>query len=395
MTALLILDVGTTSLRAAVVDGDARIRHLEQRSFPPSTPFPGLVEFDAKELAAVAIDALRAAMAAVDEPIDAIGITNQRATTIVWDRSDGEPIGPALGWQDLRTVTECIVAKAEHDLALAPNQSATKVGWLIANSPGAAERDLCFGTVDSWLAWVLTEGAVHVTDPSNASVTGLIRTDGSGWDSRVCELLGVDTGILPAIVDTAGSVIGEATVLDGSPPITSLAGDQQASLVGQGCVSPGLAKITFGTGGMLDLCTGTPTPHHGRRGEHGTYPIIAWSRGGERTWAREAIMLAAGSNVDWLREDLGLIETSAESGRLAGQCESTEGVVYVPALLGLGTPIWDYGARGALFGLTPAAPRRMSCGQCSRASRRAASTSSRRPRPRLGCASQRSASTAG
>jgi glycerol kinase len=352
VTALLILDIGTTGLRAAIVDEAVQIRHLEARAFLPSTPFPGLVEFDASEMARLVLDAARQAMAAAGEPITAVGITNQRASTVVWDRSSGEPIAPALGWQDLRTVTECIVARAEHDLALAPNQSATKIGWLLANTPDIEGRDLCFGTVDSWIAWVLTQGAVHVTDASNATVTGLIRPDGSGWDERVCGLLGVPLEMLPAIVDTTGSVLGVATALDGSPPITSLAGDQQASLVGQGCVTPGLAKITFGTGGMLDVCTGEQTPEHGRRGAFGTFPLIAWSRNGVRTWAREAIMLSAGSNVEWLRDDLQLIETSADSARLAAECETADGVVYVPALLGLGTPQWDYGARGALFGLT-------------------------------------------
>jgi glycerol kinase len=352
VTALLILDIGTTGLRASIVDGDARIRHIEHRPFAPTSPFPGLVEFDAEQLATLTVEAATSAIDVAGEPITAVGITNQRATTIVWDRASGTPVGPALGWQDLRTVTECIVARAEHDLALAPNQSATKVAWLLANAAGGAADDVCFGTVDSWLTWVLTGGAVHATDPSNASVTGLIRSDSSGWDERVCGLLGVPVGILPAIVDTTGTVIGEAVILDGAPPITSLAGDQQSSLVGQGCVAPGLAKITFGTGGMLDVCTGDATPQHGRRGEHGTYPIVAWSHEGERTWAREAIMLAAGSNIDWLRDDLGLIESSAHSAQRAAECDTSDGVVYVPALLGLGTPIWDYGARGALFGLT-------------------------------------------
>ena len=350
MTALLAIDVGTTSVRAAVVDGDLRIRTIARRPFAPATPFPGLVEFDAAELARVVLDAV--AEATTDgEPITAVGITNQRASTIVWDRATGEPIGPALGWQDLRTVGECLAARAEHDLALAPNQSATKLAWLLANTPGAAERDLCFGTVDTWLTWSLTDGAVHVTDPSNAAITGLLELDGRTWSDRVLTSLGLDRALLPSIVDTSG-VIGEATAIPGGPPIAALVGDQQASLVGQGCVTPGRAKITFGTGGMLDVCRGPGGPPSARRGDHGTYPIVAWSRGDEVVWGAEAIMLAAGMNVDWLREDLGLIATSAESHEVAASVASADGVVFVPALLGLGTPQWDYGARGTLLGVT-------------------------------------------
>jgi glycerol kinase len=350
MTAILSIDVGTTSVRAAVVDGDLAIRAMARRPFAPSTPFPGLVEFDAAELVRIVRDAVAEVTAATD-PVTAVGITNQRASTVVWDRATGEPIAPALGWQDLRTVGECLVARAEHDLALAPNQSATKLAWLLANTAGAAERDLCFGTVDSWLAWSLSGGAAHITDPTNAAVTGLMGLDGASWNPRVLDVLGLDAALLPAIVDTSG-IVAEATALPGGPPIAALVGDQQASLVGQGCVKPGRAKVTFGTGGMLDVCTGPRGPVSARRGEHGTYPIVAWSRGGAVTWGAEAIMLAAGMNIDWLREDLGLIATSEESHDIAASVESADGVVFVPALLGLGTPQWDYGARGTLLGVT-------------------------------------------
>lgn len=360
MTALLVIDVGTTGLRAAVVGDDARIQELDYRPFPPSTPFPGLVEFDAAAMSDLVLDAARSVMAASGRAVDAVGITNQRASTIVWDRATGVPVGPGLGWQDLRTVNECLTARAEHGLALAPNQSATKVAWLLdsidARATGAGadsrERDLCFGTVDSWLVWVLSAGERHVTDPTNASVTGLMRVDGSGWDEAVCDVLRIPLSMLPEIVDTAGATVAEATLLEGSPPITAVAGDQQASLVGQGCVHAGMTKITFGTGGMLDVCSGQHPPERASRSAHGTFPIVAWSLGGRRTWAREAIMLAAGSNVDWLSEDLGLFEKSADSSELAARCETSEGTMYVPALLGLGTPYWDYGARATLVGMT-------------------------------------------
>lgn len=350
MSALLAIDVGTTSVRAAVVDGDLAIASMARRPFPPSTPFPGLVEFDAAELVRIVLDAVAEATASAGA-ITAVGITNQRASTVVWDRATGEPIAPALGWQDLRTVGECLTARAEHDLALAPNQSATKLAWLLANTPGAAERDLCFGTVDTWLAWSLSGGSLHVTDASNAAVTGLLALDGRTWSDHVLGALGIPAGVLPTVVDSS-AVLGEASALPGSPPIAALVGDQQASLVGQGCVAPGRAKITFGTGGMLDVCTGDAAPASARRGEHGTYPIAAWARGGVVTWGAEAIMLAAGANVDWLREDLGLIATSAESHGVAATVDTADGVVFVPALLGLGTPHWDYGARGTLLGVT-------------------------------------------
>jgi glycerol kinase len=347
---VLVVDVGTSGLRAAVVDGEGAVHALEYRPFPPSSPFPGLVEFDGAAMAAAVLDVATKSLAAAG-PVEAVGITNQRASTLVWDRSTGQPIGPGLGWQDLRTVFDCITAKTEHGLALAPNQSATKVAWLLNNIAGARDRDLCFGTVDTWVAWVLSGGAVHVTDPSNAAVTGLLLADTTAWSAEACAALGVPMEMLPTLVDSTG-VFGEASALAGSPPLAALVGDQQASLVGQGCVRPGLAKITFGTGGMFDVCTGTRAPSSARRSEHGTFPIVAWSQAGQRTWGTEAIMLSAGTNVDWLRDDLGIIDTAAHSHEVASQCEHTDGVVYVPALMGLGTPHWDYGARGTLLGLT-------------------------------------------
>lgn len=349
---ILVIDVGTTGLRVALVRPDGSLAHVEYRAFAPESPFPGMVEFDAAEMARLVLDAAAAAIATTDEPITAVGVAAQRASTVVWDRATGEPIGPALGWQDLRTIGECLTARAEHDLALAPNQSATKVGWLLANH--AADRDhgdLCFGTVDTWVAWTLTGGASHVTDHTNAAVTGLYSFELQGWDHEVCRVLGVDPAMLPDIVDSTG-VIAPATAIAGAPPLAALVGDQQASMVGQGCIEPGRAKITFGTGGMLDVCIGEVAPPAGRRSDNGTFPIIAWSDGGRKVWGVEAIMLSAGTNVDWLCDDMGLIDTPADSHTVACGCASTEGVVYVPALLGLGTPSWDYGARGTLLGLT-------------------------------------------
>jgi len=347
---VLVVDVGTSGLRAAVARPDGTLTALHQRPFPPSTPFPGLVEFDASGMAAAVREVALAALAEAG-PVQAVGITAQRASTIVWDRATGEPVGPGLGWQDLRTVIDCIVAKSEHGLGLAPNQSATKVAWLLNQFDPGRERDLCFGTVDTWLAWVLSDGGVHVTDHSNAAVTGLLLPDASGWSSKACEALRIPEGMLPRVVDTSG-VFGEATALPGAPPLASLVGDQQASLVGQSCVRPGLAKITFGTGGMLDLCTGTQPPASAQRAANGTFPIVAWSRNGGLMWGAEAIMLSAGTNVEWLVTDLGIVDSPAATHDVAAACDTTDGVVYVPALMGLGTPHWDYGARGTLLGLT-------------------------------------------
>jgi glycerol kinase len=347
---VLVVDVGTSGLRAAVVRADGEVHGLHHRPFAPSSPFPGMVEFDASAMASAVLEVAHAALADAG-PVTAVGVTAQRASTVVWDRATGEPIGPGIGWQDLRTVFDCITAKAEHGLHLAPNQSATKVAWLLNTFDADRQRDLCFGTVDSWVAWVLSRGSVHVTDHSNAAVTGLLKPDASAWSSTACAALGIPEAMLPSLVDTSG-VFGEASALPGSPSLASLVGDQQGSLVGQSCVRPGQAKITFGTGGMLDMCTDAGPPSTGNRTSEGIFPIVAWSRGGRRTWGVEAIMLSAGTNVEWLVNDLEILSTPAESHDVAAQCETADGVVYVPALMGLGTPHWDYGARGTMLGLT-------------------------------------------
>jgi glycerol kinase len=347
---ILVIDVGTSGLRAAVVRPDATVTALHVRAFPPVSPFPGMVEFDASAMAELVIEVASAALAE-GGPVTSVGVTTQRASTIVWDRATGRPVGPALGWQDLRTVIDCLTVRAEHGITLAPNQTATKAAWLLAQHDPDRSADLCIGTVDSWIVWVLTRGDRHVTDRTNAGVTGLALPDASAWNDWVCTSLQIPTSMLPEIVDTS-SEIGRATALDGAPPITALVGDQQGSLIGQSCVRPGHTKITFGTGGMLDVVTGEKAPTSAQRNTGGTFPIVAWSRDGDVTWGTEGIMLSAGTNVEWLCQDMGLIDTPAHSHDVAAQCETTDGVVYVPALLGLGTPQWDYGARGTLLGIT-------------------------------------------
>ena len=351
---ILVIDVGTSSVRAAAVRADATVAIEHHQALLPSSPAPGCVEFDADELARVALDLARRVLADAG-PVDAIGIANQRASTIVWDRATGAPVGPGIGWQDLRTAGTCLMLQ-EQGIRVAPNASATKAGFLLDLADPDRQRDLCVGTVDTWLTWRLSEGAIHATDATNAGVTGLQRGDAADWDDKVLDALRIPRASLPHVVDSSG-VLGPATALDGAPPIAALVGDQQSSLVGQGCVHEGQAKITFGTGGMLDLHLGEQRPRFERQGEGGCFPIVAWRRDGVTAWGVEAVMLSAGTNVEWLRDDLGIIASAEESHDIASRCESADGVVYVPALLGLGAPRWDYGARGTLLGLTRGSER--------------------------------------
>ncbi|HEY1990714.1 MAG TPA: FGGY-family carbohydrate kinase [Acidimicrobiales bacterium] len=350
---ILVVDVGTSGVRGAIVEPDGSVHHVHHVQVLPDTPFPGLVEFDPSAMADAVLDVAGRSLAD-GGPVEAVGIANQRASTIVWDRATGEPVGPGIGWQDLRTVGTCLELQAK-GFRLAPNASATKVAAILDQfdpDRSRAERgELAFGTVDSWVAWTLSDGQLHISDASNAGVTGLVHRDGTLWDTAVLEELRIPASMLPTIVDSTG-VVGEAVKLPGRPPIAGIAGDQQASLVGQGCTRPGLAKATFGTGGMLDQCVGAVRPSNPSRGDNGTIPIVAWRRGGEVTWGIEAIMLSAGTCVEWLRDDLGLIDTAAESDAVAAACPDTGDVWFVPALLGLGTPVWDFGARGTYVGIT-------------------------------------------
>jgi glycerol kinase len=346
---VLVVDIGTSTVRAAVVDAERTFHADIAHELLPDSPADGLVEFDAQAMAAASLTVAREALAR-GGPVDAVGISNQRASTVVWERASGEPIGPGIGWQDLRTVGHCLALRAS-GLRLQPNQSATKLQWLLDQFEPDRGRDLCFGTVDSWIAWTLSGGSLHVADATNAAVTGLVALGAPDrWDTATLDALRVPHAMLPAIVDSAG-ILGAASELPGAPPVACLLGDQQASLVGQGCVRRGDAKITFGTGGMLDVTLGEGAPD-ALRGPAGTFPIVTWRHGGTCTWGAEAVMLAAGTNVQWLRDELGLINSAAESHDVASACEDTGGVVYVPAPLGLGTPHWDFGARGALFGVT-------------------------------------------
>ncbi len=353
---VLVVDVGTSGVRAAVVRPDATVDHVHHVPVLPQSPGPDLVEFDAAVVAAAALEVAHAALAE-GGPVAAVGVANQRASTIVWERATGRPLAPGIGWQDLRTVIRCLELQGQ-GIRVAPNASATKLEWILDQvdpDRRRAERgELCFGTVDTWLAWTLSGGALHVTDATNAGVTLLVDPSTIQWDEGVLERLRIPPALMPRVVDTAGE-LGPASALPGAPPLCALAGDQQASLVGQGCTRRGLAKATFGTGGMLDQCTGSDpsaAPASAARGRAGTFPIAAFRVGGRTTWGVEAVMLSAGTCVEWLRDGLGVLASAEESEAVAARCESSGDVWFVPALLGLGTPVWDFGARGTLVGLT-------------------------------------------
>ena len=360
--AVLAVDVGTSGVRAAVVNTAGEVVTSFYRPALPTSPMVNFVEFDPVEQFEAVVGVARQALDTWGSPVAAVGITNQRASTILWDRATGTPAGPGVGWQDLRTVGTCLALQAQ-GLRLAPNASATKLAFLLDLADPDRRRaeagELAFGTVDTWLAWTLSGGTVHATEPGNAGVTALVTVDGSpgsgvspmAWDPAVLEALRIPAAVLPPIVDSSG-VIGEARTLPGAPPIAGLAGDQQASLLGQGCVRRGDTKLTLGTGGMLDVCTGATGPRWAGRGPAGTIPIAAWRRAGMLIWGAEAIAITAGTAVEWLRDGLGIVGSAAATEALAASVPDSGGVVFVPAFLGLGTPEWDYGARGGFFGLS-------------------------------------------
>jgi glycerol kinase len=350
-SSVLVVDIGTSAVRAAVIRPDASLSGFTQVPVLPVTPFPGLVEVDAAAIAAAVLETAAAALGAAG-PVRGVGITNQRATTIVWSRDTGEPVAPGQGWQDLRTVGTCLELQSQ-GFRFPPNASATKLAAILdqVDPDRVGGESLRFGTIDTWCAWVLSAGSLHVTDATNAGVTWLADPTGTRWDESALDVLRIPIEVMPRIVDSSG-VVGEASALPGAPPICALAGDQQASLVGQACTRPGLAKATFGTGGMLDQCAGPEAPAALEPSAHGTFPIVAWRRAGTVTYGVEAVMLSAGSCIEWLRDDLGIVSDAAQTAELAASCDDTGDVWFVPALLGLGTPLWDFGARGTIVGLT-------------------------------------------
>ena len=348
----LAIDVGSSSVRTALVSESGEVSHVHQRRLTITSPQPGEVELDAIEIGRAVLELAERTLLDGGDCV-AVGITNQRATTLVFDPLTGAPLGPTLGWQDLRTVFDCLVLQSE-GLRLAPNQSATKAKWLVANAARDAES-MRFATLETWIAWLLTKGASHVTDRSNAAITGLVSVGVDHWDARILDLLGLDPAMMPRIVDTIAEQ-GPASALRGAPPITALVGDQSASMFGQSIVHSG-AKITFGTGAMLNMVRGTTGPTTMTPYDSGCFPIVARSQHGVVTWGLEGIVLSAGSALDWARDEVGLLDDVASSESIARSIPSAEGVWFVPALSGLGTPYWDFGARGGFFGLTRGSSR--------------------------------------
>ncbi len=364
---ILAIDQGTTGTTSLVMDTHGATLGRATREFAQHFPEPGQVEHDAEQIWSSVIDATGAALSAAGVPgerIAAIGITNQRETTLIWDRATGTPIHRAIVWQDRRTAPRCAELRdAGHSdlvqettgLVLDPYFSATKIAWLLDNVPGArakAERgELAFGTIDSFLVWRLSEGArVHATDVTNASRTSLMNLRTLDWDRRMLELFGVPRAVLPAIVGSAERVAvtrGFSPLPDGIP-IAGIAGDQQAALFGQACFGVGDAKCTYGTGAFVLANVGAQ-PIASR---FGLLTTVAWKIGNEVAFALEGSAFIAGAAVQWLRDGLGLIQSAGEIEALARTVDSSEGVTFVPALAGLGAPYWDADARGLLTGLT-------------------------------------------
>jgi glycerol kinase len=358
---VLSLDQGTTSCRAILFDRQGNVVNVAQQEFTQIFPQAGWVEHDAAEIWTVQRKVMEQAVAAVrPEEIAAIGITNQRETTVVWDSTTGKPLHPAIVWQCRRTSDICAGLKAEGweekvrgktGLVLDPYFSGTKLKWILDAHPdirAKAERgEALFGTIDSWLIWNLTAGKAHVTDYSNASRTMLFNIHELQWDEDILRKFGVPKAMLPQ-VKPSSEVYGETTLLGGAIPISGAAGDQQAALFGQTCFSAGMAKNTYGTGCFLLSNTGNAPV----ASQKGLLTTIAWGCGGKVDYALEGSVFTAGSVVQWLRDGLGLIRDAAETEGLATSVADTEGVYFVPAFTGLGTPYWNPYARGMITGLT-------------------------------------------
>jgi glycerol kinase len=362
---ILALDQGTTSSRAILFDHEGTIRGVAQREFAQIFPRAGWVEHDPAEIwtsqIGVAVEVLAGASLRPRD-LAAIGITNQRETTLVWDRQSGEPVMNAIVWQDRRTADMCDRLRAEGAEPLVSERtglvidayfSGTKLGWILDNVPGARGRaeagELAFGTVDTWLLHKLSSGRLHVTDSTNASRTMLFDIHAGRWDEDLLRLLRIPRSILPE-VRSSSEVYGHvATTLGlGDVPLAGIAGDQQAALFGQMCVAPGLTKNTYGTGCFMLQNTGTKAPVS----RHKLVTTIAWTRGGVTEYALEGSVFIAGAVVQWLRDGLGIIPSSADVEALAASVPDNGGVYFVPAFTGLGAPHWDAYARGSLLGLT-------------------------------------------
>lgn len=364
---VLAIDQGTTSSRAMLFRPDTSIAAVSQREFPQHFPADGEVEHEPEDLWATTIETCRAALrsaGATAKDIVAIGITNQRETTLLWDRATGRPVHRAIVWQDRRTTDICARLKANgHEkiftaktgLLLDPYFSGTKVRWLLDHARRAAElaarEHLAFGTVDTYLLWRLTGGKVHATDATNASRTLLFNIHDGQWDDELLGLLGVPKAILPLVLDSSAPFgVTDPELFGAAIPIYGMAGDQQAALIGQACFAPGMLKATYGTGCFALLNTGAMPAASKNR----LLTTVAYQLDGRRTYALEGSIFIAGAAVQWLRDGLRVVQSAEETGALAQAADSTQEVILVPAFVGLGAPHWRPDARGALFGLTRA-----------------------------------------
>lgn len=367
MKYILAIDEGTTGVTALLVDHSGHVAAKMNQEFTQHYPQPGWVEHDAEEIWQVTLKTIAAVLKAANvsgSDIAAIGITNQRETTLLWDRVTSKPVHPAIVWQDRRTANFCAVLrkkptlqkkiKQKTGLVLDPYFSATKISWILKNVPRArelaAKKQLAFGTMDSWLVWNLTAAQVHVTDVTNASRTLLMDLKTLSWDAKLAKTFGVPTSVLPQI-KSCSEVYGHTKGVAGLPdgiPIAGIAGDQQAALFGEACFAPGEAKCTYGTGSFLLMNIGKKP----LLSKSGLLTTVAWKIGKDVFYALEGSAFIAGAAVQWLRDELKMISKSSEVEALAGTVKDTGGVYFVPALAGLGAPHWDAEARGVLCGLT-------------------------------------------
>jgi glycerol kinase len=361
---VLAIDQGTTSSRALLFDAECRPTGLAQREFTQHFPRSGWVEHDAEEIWASVVATARAAVATAGGPgnIVGIGISNQRETSLIWERASGRPIHNAIVWQDRRTAEACETLRAAgHEAAIAektgllldPYFSATKISWILDHVPGARERaqrgELAFGTIDCFLLWRLTGGRVHATDVTNAARTCLLDIRTGQWDDALLRIFDVPRALLPQVRDNAAAFGHTEATLFGAPiPVCGMAGDQQAATIGQACFDAGMLKSTYGTGCFAVLNTGAECI----ASQHRLLTTIAYQLDGQRTYALEGSIFVAGAAVQWLRDGLKVVARASEAGRMARAADPEQNVVLVPAFVGLGAPYWDPDCRGALYGLT-------------------------------------------
>ena len=361
---LLAIDQGTTSSRAILFDSAGNALHVAQQEFTQHYPHDGWVEHDPQDIWSSTLAVTQEVLSQTQGTLASIGITNQRETTVVWDRASGEPIYNAIVWQDRRTADTCerlreagheVEVNARTGLLLDPYFCATKIAWILDHVEGArqsAEKgDLAFGTVDTFLLWRLTGGKVHATDATNASRTSLFNIHQQNWDETLLTLFNIPVSLLPQVKDSAADFgTTDTAVLGQSIAVGALVGDQQAALVGQACLAPGMLKSTYGTGCFAILNTGSEA----LASRHRLLTTIAYRIQGEVTYALEGSIFVAGASVQWLRDELGLVDSANETATLAAGLDSNEGVYLVPAFTGLGAPHWNPHARGTLLGMTRA-----------------------------------------